>query len=172
GNYTLRPDQSLNLMDFGCVRIFHPPFVGGVIDLYFGVRDGDRDRAAHAYQTWGFTNLNDEMIDTLNIWARFVFAPILEDKTRRIEETNATTYGADTAAKVHAELRRIGGVTPPREFVFMDRAAIGLGAVFLRLNAEINWYRLFHDLIGGFDEAALAKRQAETLAAVGLEMPE
>lgn len=172
GNYTVRPDQSLNLLDFGCVRIFHPPFVGGVIDLYYGVRDDDRDRAAHAYQTWGFANLNDEMIDTLNIWARFVFAPILEDKTRRIEETNATSYGADTAAKVHAELKRIGGVTPPREFVFMDRAAIGLGAVFLRLNAEINWYRLFHELIGGFDQNDLARRQIEAMAAVGLEMPD
>jgi predicted unusual protein kinase regulating ubiquinone biosynthesis (AarF/ABC1/UbiB family) len=172
GNYTVRSDQSLNLLDFGCIRIFQPPFVGGVIDLYFGVRDGDRGRAAHAYEVWGFRNLNAEMIDTLNIWARFVFAPILEDKTRRIEETNATAYGADVAAKVHSELRRIGGVTPPREFVFMDRAAIGLGAVFLRLNAEINWYRLFHDLIGNFDEAALARRQAEAMAAVGLEMPE
>ena len=172
GNYTLTPEQGINLLDFGCVRIFHPPFVGGVIDLYHGVREDDRDRAAHAYETWGFTNLNDEMIDTLNMWARFVFAPILEDKTRRIEETNATTYGADVASKVHAELRRIGGVTPPREFVFMDRAAIGLGAVFLRLNAEVNWYRLFHGLIEGFDEAALAKRQADVLAAEGLEMPD
>ena len=172
GNYTVRPDHGINLLDFGCVRIFPARFIGGVIDLYHGIRDDDRERAAHAYRTWGFQNLNAEMIDTLNLWAKFVFAPILEDKTRRIEETNATAYGADVASKVHAELRRIGGVTPPREFVFMDRAAIGLGAVFLRLNAEINWYRLFHDLIGGFDLAALARRQADAMAAVGLEMPE
>ena len=55
------------------------------------------------------------------------------------------------AEGVHADLRRLGPVTPPREFVFMDRAAIGLGSVFLHLGAEINWHRLFHELIEGFD---------------------
>jgi hypothetical protein len=47
--------------------------------------------------------------------------------------------------------------------VIMDRAAIGLGAVFLRLQAEVNWHRLFHDVIAEFDPAALARRQAELL---------
>jgi len=69
---------------------------------------------------------------------------------------------------VHAELRRIGGVRPPREFLLMDRAAIGLGSVFLHLRAEINWYRLFHDLIAGFDVAELARCQAAALAEAGV----
>ena len=77
-------------------------------------------------------------------------------------------YGASVAGKVHAELRRLGGVTPPREFVLMDRAAIGLGSVFLHLKAEINWHRLFEELIEGFDEAAMEGRQATALAAAGL----
>ena len=29
----------------------------------------------------------------------------------------------------------------------MDRAAIGMGSVFLHLDAEVNWYREFHNLI-------------------------
>ena len=57
---------------------------------------------------------------------------------------------------------------PPREFVLMDRAAVGLGGVFLRLKAEINWFRLFQDLIADFDEATLAKRQRDALAEAGL----
>ena len=68
-----------------------------------------------------------------------------------MQETNSTAYGAEAAAKVHKELKKIGGVKPPREFVFMDRAAIGLGSVFLHLNAEINWYKVFHSLIDQFD---------------------
>ena len=80
-------------------------------------------------------------------------------------------YGASVASKVHRRLRELGGVQVPREFVFMDRAAIGLGSVFLHLKAEVNWYRLFHDLIEGFDEKALAKRQAAALKKVGLEQP-
>jgi hypothetical protein len=87
----------------------------------------------------------------------------MEDRPRLIEETNSGVYGRTVAEKVHADLRRLGGVTPPREFVLMDRAAIGLGSVFLHLKAEINWHRMFHDLIKDFDPKVLAKRQAAAL---------
>ena len=60
-------------------------------------------------------------------------------------------------------------VTPPKEFVFMDRAAIGLGSVFMHLKAEINWYRLFHELIDGFDVKVLDKRQKAALKEAGLK---
>lgn len=169
GNYSARADGSINLLDFGCIRVFPPSFVRGVIDLYFALQRSDRDLAVHAYETWGFHNLSNEMIDTLNIWAEFVYAPLMKDRVQRIQESESGLYGAGVASRVHRELRRLGGVTPPREFVLMDRAAIGLGSVFLRLKAEINWYRLFHDLIGDFDEAALAKRQANALKDAGLE---
>jgi len=169
GNYTARPDNTINLLDFGCIRVFPPSFVQGVIDLYAALRDDDRALAVHAYETWGFKNLSDEMINTLHLWAEFVYAPLLENRTRKIQEdATGVAYGARVAEKVHAELRRLGGVAPPREFVLMDRAAIGLGSVFLRLHAEINWYELFHDLIGGFDVNALAKRQAKALEDAGV----
>ena len=168
GNYTVRRDASVNLLDFGCIRVFPPRFVKGVIDLYHALVDSDRDLAVHAYETWGFKNLSPEMIDVLNLWANFVYAPLMEDRKRRIEESNSGVYGREVAGQVHRELRRLGGVTPPREFVLMDRAAIGLGSVFLHLKAELNWHRRFHDLIADFDVEALAKRQAGALRAVGL----
>ena len=172
GNYSVRDDGSINLMDFGCIRIFHPRFVKGVIDLYRSLETGDRDLAVHAYETWGFADLSNEVLDTLNIWAEFVYGPLLEDRRRKIQETDGTMYGAKVANKVHAELRRLGGVTPPREFVLMDRAAIGLGSVFLHLKAEINWHRLFQDLIGDFDVDKLEKRQAAALKKTGIVRPD
>lgn len=168
GNYTFQPDLKLNLLDYGCVRVFRPDLVAGVIKLYRALHDNNIDLAIEAYGAWGFKNPSKELIEILNIWARFIYAPLLEDRARLIEETNTGTYGRQTANKVHAELRKIGGVTIPREFVFMDRAAVGLGSVFLRLKAKINWYRQFHELIEGFDEAALAKRQREALKQAGL----
>jgi predicted unusual protein kinase regulating ubiquinone biosynthesis (AarF/ABC1/UbiB family) len=168
GNYTVRPDHGINLVDFGCVRIFRPPFVKGVIDLYFALLHDDEALAVHAYKTWGFRNLSKEMIETLNQWARFVYAPLLDDRSRKIQEKDTGVYGRDVAEKVHGEIRRLGGVKPPREFVFMDRAAIGLGSVFFHLKAEINWYRLFHELIADFDLDTLARRQAAALEAAGL----
>ena len=176
GNYSAAGEAgglSLNLLDFGCVRIFRPSFVRGVIDLYWAIANDDRDLAAHAYETWGFEDLSDEIMDTLNLWAAFVYAPLLENRPRRIQEFESTgVYGHEVAAKVHRRLREQGGVRPPREFVFMDRAAVGLGGVFLRLDAEINWFETFHDLIQGFDEAQLKHRQIRLLKKIGLPLPE
>ena len=169
GNYSVRPDATINLMDFGAIRVFPPHFVEGVIDLYRALQTGDRALAVAAYETWGFKGLSNETIDTLNLWAGFIYAPLMEDRPRLIEETNATDFGRETAMKVHAELRRLGGVKPPREFVLMDRAAIGLGSVFMHLRAQVNWYRLFHDTIEGFSAAKLAKAQAATLKKAKLD---
>jgi predicted unusual protein kinase regulating ubiquinone biosynthesis (AarF/ABC1/UbiB family) len=167
GNYTVRADLGLNLLDFGCVRIFPPKFVAGVIGLYRALLANDRDATVAAYEAWGFTTLSVEMIEVLNMWARFVYAPVLEDRTQSMERTNNTRYGRETAFKVHDQLRRLGGVQVPREFVFLDRAAVGLGGVFLQLQAEINWYQMFQELIADFDAAVLAQRQAEALVAAG-----
>ena len=172
GNYTVRDDNSVNLLDFGCVRVFRPAFVRAVIDLYKAIRDEEEDLAVHAYETWGFVDLDRHVIDILNQWARFLYKPLLEDRVMPIQETGGVAYGAGVAAKVHRELRKTGGVTPPREFVLMDRAAIGLGSVFTHLKAEINWHRMFHDLIDGFDEQMLEKRQKKALKAFDIPLPE
>jgi predicted unusual protein kinase regulating ubiquinone biosynthesis (AarF/ABC1/UbiB family) len=172
GNYTVTADGTVNLLDFGCIRIFPPGFVRGVIDLYHALERDDRDLAVHAYESWGFGNLSREMIDVLNRWALFVYGPLLEDRTRLIQDKKSGAYGRETADTVHRDLRRLGGIRPPRTFVFMDRAAIGLGSVFLHLRAEINWYRLFHELIDDFSEAALGQRQQRALETAGVPPPE
>jgi hypothetical protein len=102
------------------------------------------------------------------MWAHFLYEPLIEDRPRRIQETNDPQYGREVAERVHAGLKRTGGVRPPREFVLMDRSAIGLGGVFLRLGAELNWSRMFRGLVEGFDAQALAKRQAAALAEAGV----
>lgn len=168
GNYSSRDDGSINLLDYGCIRIFPAAFVGAVIDLYFALLNDDEDLAVHAYETWGFKNLDKQVIGILNQWAEFLYAPLLEDKVQTIQEKSGVQYGAGVAAKVHSQLKAVGGVTPPREFVLMDRAAIGLGSVFTHLAAEINWHRTFHELIEGFDVSELAKRQAKALAKAGI----
>ncbi len=170
GNYTMREDGTVNLLDFGCIRVFPSPFVRGVIDLYHALRDDDEDLAVSAYETWGFHDLGRELLDALNIWARFLYAPLLEDRRQPIMEGESVLYGARVANQVHEELRRLGGVRPPREFVLMDRAAIGLGSVFMHLKADINWHRQFHDLIDDFDEKKLARRQKAALKSAGVPL--
>ena len=108
GNYTVRPDGSINLLDFGCIRVFRPDFIGAVIDLYWALRNGDHDLAVHAYETWGFRNVDRKVIDILNHWARFLYRPLMEDRVQPIQEDGGAMYGAQVAGKVQRELRETG----------------------------------------------------------------
>jgi predicted unusual protein kinase regulating ubiquinone biosynthesis (AarF/ABC1/UbiB family) len=182
GNYTVfdarvegRPRKNvsepagINLLDYGCVRIFPPQFVQGVVDLYHGLLHDNDELVVRAYETWGFKRLSRELIDTLNIWARFIYGPLLDDRVRTIADGVAPAeYGRREAFRVHQALKKKGPVTVPREFVFMDRAAIGLGAVFLHLRAELNFYRLFNEAIEHFSLEVVAERQQAALKAAGL----
>ena len=175
GNYTVFDDAKgnpagINLLDYGCIRIFPPSFVGGVVDLYRGLLHDDDDLIVHAYEVWGFKRLNRELIETLNIWARFIYNPLLDDRVRSIADgVKPSEYGRKQMFQVRQALRQRGPVTIPREFVFMDRAAIGLGAVFLHLAAEVNFYRLFNEAIERFSIREVAARQAAALADTGLK---
>ena len=173
GNYTVYGDgEGLNLLDYGCIRTFHAGFVGGVVDLYTALKNDDEALAVHAYETWGFENLSKELIDTLNIWARFIYGPMLDDRRRSVADgVSPSEYGRKEAFEVHRKLRALGPVKPPREFVFMDRAAVGLGAVFLHLNAELNFHRLFNEVVSDFSVAALAERQEKTFVEAGVPLP-
>ena len=92
----------------------------------------------------------------------------MKDKVQKIQESDSGIYGAQIASEVNKELKKIGGVKPPKEFVFMDRAAVGLGSVFMHLKAEVNWYRVFHELIENFDQKKLTEKQQNTLKLVNL----
>ncbi|MCR9268684.1 MAG: AarF/ABC1/UbiB kinase family protein [Hyphomonadaceae bacterium] len=170
GNYQVTQDgQGLNLLDFGCIRVFPPQFVAGVVELYRAVLADDFDATYAAYEKWGFKGLNKDLVEVLNIWARFIYGPLLDDRVRSVADgIKPGEYGRKEAFAVRKLLKEKGPVTIPREFVFMDRAAIGLGAAYLRLGAELNFHRLFEQSLEGFSEAALGKAQGEALAAVGL----
>ncbi|MEL6922016.1 MAG: AarF/UbiB family protein, partial [Pseudomonadota bacterium] len=177
GNYTIFVDgetpAGLNLLDYGCIRKFPPAFVQGVIDLYLGLLEEDRDRVVHAYESWGFEGLTSELIDAMSIWARFIYGPLLDDKVRTIaQDTAPGDYGRREAFQVHKILKEKGPVKIPREFVFMDRAAIGLGGVFLHLDAKQNWFRMFNEQIEGFDTATVSARQDRTFGTAELPLPE
>ena len=174
GNYTVRRDGSgINLLDFGCIRVFPTLFAGGVVDLYHGLLRGDEAQVVHAYETWGFRGLSRQLIDALNIWAKFIYGPILDDRVRTVADgIEPGQYGRREAFTVHKQLKEFGPIKVPREFVFMDRAAVGLGSVFLHLGAEMNFYRLFNEQIEGFDAARVAERQAGALRDAGLDVTE
>jgi len=173
GNYQVRqPAENepagINLLDYGAIRIFPPRFLRGVIMLYEAIRDSDDEKAAEAYRVWGFTDLSKEKMAVLGLWAKFLHEPLLDDRVRPIQSGDDPDFGRKVAAEVHAGLKRTGGVKPPREFVLVDRGAVGLGSAFMRLGAELNWHRMFQELIADFNEQELAQRQADALHAAAV----
>ncbi len=164
GNYTIHNQgKNINLLDFGCVRIFNPTFIEGVINLYKALINNNNDAAAKAYKSWGFNNLNNNLVNALNVWALYLYGPLLENRIRKIQDHHGASYGKELLGKVRKELKKYGGVKPPREFVLVDRAAIGLGSVFMHLNAELNWHKKFEELIIGFNKTKLLSNQRKIL---------
>lgn len=149
GNYLILADGRICILDFGCVRQFERPFLQAVVDLYIAFRDNKPDLAVDAYKRWGFSNISNELIDVLNQWAKLLYEPLLENKVRPIQEINGGKKGWETARNVHKKLHELGGIKPPQEFVFMDRAAVGIGSVLMRIGAEQNWHKLFEEIIDG-----------------------
>jgi predicted unusual protein kinase regulating ubiquinone biosynthesis (AarF/ABC1/UbiB family) len=172
GNYKVAQGEGgamrLSLMDFGCIRVFPPGFVEGPIKLFHALRNEDRQAQREAYETWGFEGISDEVMDALNIWARFLYGPLMEDRVREIADgVSPAEYGRREVFEVRQKLRKLGPVKIPREFVFMDRAAIGVGAALLRLKAKLNFHELYMEAIEGFSVDALAARQADALTRAG-----
>jgi predicted unusual protein kinase regulating ubiquinone biosynthesis (AarF/ABC1/UbiB family) len=177
GNYSIfeRDGKAagINLLDYGCMRTFAPRFVGGVVDLYKGLERSDRELMVDAFETWGFSGLSNELIDILSTWARFIYGPLLDNRVRQIAEgVSPAQYGRKEAFAVHKGLQEKGPVKVPREFVFMDRAAIGLGGVFLHLDAELNFYELFHETIQDFNLDIVEQRQKAMFRAADVPLPE
>ena len=74
-------------------RTIPASFVSGVVMLYEAVRDDDADKAAEAYRIWGFRDLKKETMEVLNVWARFLYEPLVEDKVRTITPLDDPMYG-------------------------------------------------------------------------------
>ena len=147
GNYSVTDDLRLNLMDFGCVRTFEPQVVQGVVDLYRALLQDDRAAARQAFALWGFTTMTEPLLDVLLLWARFLYGPLLVDRPVDLATEFPSREGQRLAGEILRQLKDLGGVTPPRAFVFLDRAAVGIGSMLLRLRACLNWHQLFEGLI-------------------------
>jgi predicted unusual protein kinase regulating ubiquinone biosynthesis (AarF/ABC1/UbiB family) len=174
GNYSFAGEAAtLNLLDFGCVRVFSPRFVDGVLKLRSGLEHDDRALIREAYALWGFEPIDDHIIDTLNIWARFLYAPLLDRRVRQAADgVDPSEYGRREIRDMKRRLFEHKAVTIPREFVYLDRAVIGLGAAFLHLRAELNFAELFDQCVAGFSPEALAARQSAALERAGLLPPQ
>jgi predicted unusual protein kinase regulating ubiquinone biosynthesis (AarF/ABC1/UbiB family) len=143
GNYLISDDLKIILLDFGCVRYFHDDFINGVLLLYIGLLKGNKKHITDAYDLWGFKNLDADTADIITEWAKMLYEPLLDDRVRLIQKDTNGEHGYKTALKIHEALNKTNGIAPPKAFVFMDRASVGIGSILMRLKSEQNWHQLF-----------------------------
>jgi hypothetical protein len=66
-------------------------------------RHNDREQIVAAYENWGFRGLSNEIIDILNIWAGFIYGPLLDDRVRSVADgVSPGEYGRRQAFQVIA----------------------------------------------------------------------
>lgn len=146
GNYRFDAQtEKLIVYDFGCVRHFDTTFVQGVKDLYQALQS--HKSPVPALEAWGFKNLTPDLVEALTLWAHLLFEPFLDDRKRLLYDNPEEVQ--KRAENVYKVLKAAGGVRPPREFVLMDRTALGLGGGLTRLKAPLNWCQLLCSIMDG-----------------------
>ena len=166
GNYLFTEDKKIILLDFGCIRYFDALTLQGVIQLYYALKNNDSDLLYEAYKLWGFSDLNKNLLEALTLWAKFLYTPLLEDAVRPLYTESVGSLGRKIASTIYKELKGLGGIKPPRSFVFLDRAAIGIGSALSSLNAHQNWHQLFESLIENFNSTAVIKQQQHVVSSL------
>ena len=151
GNYAVVKDidnqYKLALFDFGCIRRFSQKNLNGIKQLFYGILDEKLDQCVFAFEELGFKNLNKELIDVILQWAKLLYDPLIDDSIRIIQKNYTPKMSFNLAQEVHQKLKEKGGIRPPQSFVFLDRAAVGIGSVLMRLQAKQNWHKLLMQLI-------------------------
>ena len=67
----------------------------------------------------------------------------MQDKTQKIQDSDSGVYGANVASEVHKELKKIGGVKPPQEFINKMLEIFERYIPHLKLSrSDISWRRM------------------------------
>jgi predicted unusual protein kinase regulating ubiquinone biosynthesis (AarF/ABC1/UbiB family) len=146
------------------VRIFSPQFIQSFCHLYMGLRTNNTQLTKKAYAEWGFSPLSQEIVQALNLWARFLLAPFLMDKECTLDQISSPQEAKNRLHHVYTALALHGGTQAPGEFLMFDRVAVILGSLLVRLNAKANWCTLMQSLVASFSLDQCTKNQNHLLA--------
>ena len=134
GNYLFKPDGTVGLIDFGCVKRFDPYFMGRYGTMALSILEEDQDTffsCARAIEVLKTDNPEAEAV----LWemARTVTLP-LQTPTYRCgsPEDNVNERAKDIGPKIL--LHR--GIQAPRNLVFLHRTLAGTYAMLRKLEHE------------------------------------
>ncbi len=153
GNFLISLDNSVSLLDFGCVRSFDPCFVTLYQELvHIG---GSYDRKAYKdlltrmkFITPGLdADVKDRMVDVfmeIGDWYSRLFREAQFDFG---DNPDFIEKGRQLGMKMHEFRRHIKGINP--EFIFLDRTRYGLIRLFEKMKVKINIQNQYEYCKGG-----------------------
>jgi len=143
GNYLFRPDGTVVLLDFGCVKRFPPEFVAAYRELIRACLEGRTEDGLDVFESLGFFKPSRRRQVAPLLWrisALFV-APYAEDRPYTFGEEDLVARGlAEKEAALSSGA--VFSLRPPRDLVYLHRAVIGMYFLLGRLGATGNWHRV------------------------------
>lgn len=145
-------DQSIAVVDFGCVKRYEACFVQAFVDLYHAAHGKDKQARYGCYVRMGINVWPDQgknvMIDALDDWVMALLHPFVHEKI--ILDLSHTKEIRQKLTYLHEICSRYGGLAIPEPFLIFDRVALILGSIFVQLHADIDWFSAFGKLCSEF----------------------
>lgn len=137
GNYLLRNDGSIGLIDFGCVRSFTDKFVQNLPRLLRALRESDKEAIFDSYARIGmkFDSADSDLYErVLKPFGQWLGRPFESDSFDFKVNANYTSSGRDLIHKL-ASVSNVDTIA--EEFIFFDRTVYGLCKIFEKMQATI-----------------------------------
>jgi predicted unusual protein kinase regulating ubiquinone biosynthesis (AarF/ABC1/UbiB family) len=151
GNYFFKPDGTITLVDFGCVKYLTPAFVADLRTLYLypGARDSAHFHSLleKRYALFG-AKLRPRARRALVSFAKDFFGKVYPPETEL--EDRAFDFGKHQVVKEYLkaseQLLKTKGALP--EYTFLARAELGLYNMLQRLGARVHTSRIVRKRLG------------------------
>lgn len=148
GNYLFLDDGRVAFLDYGCVRYFDAAHIERLRRFLEVLRDGTADEFMDILEAQGFLTREGRRkvpVDKLYPYFRDMWAPTYADADFEFtqEWVNRTTMNPMDQSGPMRYLQ------PPPGQLFLMRINVGLHAIFAKLGAKMNVYRLSREHIDG-----------------------
>lgn len=158
GNFAFRPDGTVVVYDFGCVKRLPPEIVGAYRDtIVFGI-DEDYDVVERSLHTLGVRNPSGPPVDYAyyKIWRDIFAEPFLHTD---VFDYGTSTIHDDVVKQIPGVMRRMASFQPAKELIFLDRMVAGHYGNLRKLQARVPSLRLLRPLVDTFEQDALVAAQ-------------
>ena len=154
GNFAFRPDGTVVVYDFGCVKRLDPAIVDAYRDVIVYGIDEDYDVVEDSLQRLGVRNVSGPPVDYsyYKIWRDIFAEPFLKNE---VFDYASSTIHDEVVKQIPGVIKRMSSFQPAKELIFLDRMVAGHYGNLRKLRARVPSLRLLRPLLDEFSSDAL-----------------